>query len=1573
MKIKSKILISCTSVVLLLLCSALVVYAAFTFGTNTNGSGNFVENPEGTITTTTETLSLNEPGSTVDKLFNIKNSSTNAYAYTFALEFASSNTSGIEKSILVFQDQQFIGMLNEFILKEGDLFLPVLTSKKIFLNQNEEGSTQFTFELHNSVIGNSASSFEMKFIAYANTISVKDYTIVSNFSQLKNSITAVNKGMNKTLILSANIALEAPLFIQNSCTIDFNGYDIDLSTYAITLDGNNHSYNVTIKDSKNKEHSRIYAQGWIVNSTKALLVVNDNLKQFALNNIKISLCDEEQLLSAIEKRNQNISFSTTQEYHFLGGLECYMSLLKIDGVQLTSPSISILVQHNYTSLYDFTISNQTNSIMKTISYLIYGDSTEAEIDAALSHIYFYHANEQTINFDLFLPTSIKNLGANIQWWSSNENIMTSDGKTNEIDSGEVTLIATISYNDKVISRSFILNIVKETDDMRFQYLLAAIGTIELNSVYSVDNENSYAVLPTEQTYQNSPYNCKYLKIKNISYELEPTYYYLMSSTLNSGVPFVAVSQVTFQTFGQIKIHVEFESGTILSDYININIDLGDSEELIQMVVSYIQGTLNSTSVLQNILDTRSIAADGTFTSNGDFKLITEYQQFKLEYISTDTSRYTVSTSTAGEPVTIKILLENLPERDTQQKITVRISLIDDASGNTNIHEADLTFKLPGALHYSDILFANTNIYNVVLHQVLENADVLGIENIKNLPSNLIASYMLLYDIEKTTSISLVYGNNTSVVDPVDLTLFRDIINWATGSVQKPLNSNYIDNDLSWIESDGLSTISDAEELVILTYASRYPGFKALWNDILYTNYGQIRDNLLSQNDLNSIIAAATDPIYSALISWATSSTRNETAQAVIGQSINTSMLTYEVLSLRSDGNATISNEEERVILRYMMDIGKYDTFAPLWSTSITRNDTSISSKDEVILNSLFLAESETDYNTIDPILVVIKDWVEYYQTGSTQTITLSSFFSSKGYGTDLSAFGLQSFTEYNNSVSYTNWNIISTTTYYDNFLSKEECEVILAYANFCGYDTTNVFTSENISPASTNYTEKLSQGGGTFGGTSYYRITTSAWSTIFQSVKNSKTPTDPAYSTDYHSILTWMTGNSHVRILDLGLTTKSNEEFNILISDGTSAITFEEYTALIQYLSDPNVNASTSYNQVAASTILNNVFNFSFTNNELTQTEKNSLLSIFGNVASALEDILKNASSFGEAFQTENFDGLSTISYQEYLYLISLANSFENSNEYISQLNKALWFRPDMENYLKDLSNVNNFLSGNNSTDLELIESAIQPVIDKNYFEITTSNLDHSLPFIHFFSNLRSLTASGGVTGNNVSHTLFSSQAADEFFNSVTSYCKELVSLDLRWSGITTLDYISNLQNLLHLDLYGNQELTSLEALLDLRTSQLEFLDISSTNINLTLEKGIFEFLHLNSKSENKIFIWDDNEMSVLYKSTLTANQKLALEACFSLKYLSLITTQYTQLPSKIYLANNVSATIEWGYSTSGIQFAENATIVFIRDASGIIKRIQAVSSGYILLTATITINGESYTRYFITEVKIEF
>ena len=1620
---------------ILMFVFAITIYAAFTMTHNYEAEIEYHEIKNTTLSNEVENakVSFTHPGDKINVTYSLKNSDDREYQYYYSFE-TESNESKYFDMIYVYQNDEYCGVLRDYVGSN------LVEKKNLPFNEyifnGETKDTKFTFELHNeasSYVSNGLS-IEIKIVAHLSTTNVKEIIFADN-SNFAKAIQDAERSENITIVLKEDITTNI-VSISKSCVIDLCGNELSLSSVVNIGEG----VDLNIIDSRTG--GQVTGEGFNISSESSFVELNapvSTITSTAYNSSRLTEeLDEFYAINNTIKANED--FDVLGYYKTYGITASSDEVTIVDGVvkatTLNTNKVVAITVNNKT--YEFRYIGNDSTVIATIldNHLKHLSSFEAE------------ANGLQVQHDLFLPTSIKEYNATISWHSSNQKVLSNDGIILE-GQGNILLTATIKVYDIVFVQNYYIYIVQPDNLSKLQYLIAKVEqgfTLDNNTpddktddiIYDVilSSIGQYKYLPVagntslEHHYSLWTGDVK-LGITDIKYSLEATYQYLtLNQELNGEVvteASIGLNNITYSKAARVLITATFDNGEVLTSYIVITINLGESS-LADEVYDDVQIELNKVDVLQNILNTR--AENGVLNESGDFKIPAKIDIIKLQYTSLNTNLYSIQTNyvkdeqgnytTEVESYTVHfedLKYLNLSDSNIQIQCQIVVDSIDE-EGNieeTVINPKVLYFNVPGAITSNNFVsskivngalveekildFSNEKIETLFYSIKLQTLQQAGCEyydktnNIKLVdvtdPAEIkgLGQYILIDDIDHVNKLMFEFGRNETILNYYDINILSEIIAWATngdGAKVKVENSSFsgsIAANLLWLSSDGTTSISDEEVVVILSYTERYPGFKEIWDTVFNP-----LDNELTDDEISEMIEAlAQDKTYTSILKWIKeeSSTsipldqwlliideESEYYDAGLSEITNDlrnkisteKKLPLEFLSIVNGDNANVTNDEERIIIYYVLANcpEKYSVFISKWQENVKRQSDESSGVvyiEEVLPDSYIVDSSKTSNNVslekcYDPIFVAILNWACYCAneiTDTTQTSLSNALSNFEGITT---IYDIETYSSVKNYwYRYQTWiieGLIKSTLYYGNSINVTEWEVIMKYLEHYGIDeieygeeilsideiNTNVLQVLTINTDDVSE-EMLDQNNPAYVYMfNYNRVGTKRAPQLSEkflnaliSVINSKYQN----ISKYNSLVDW-TKNDSVElktwkeVINENISLSVNDIDNIRVKDCYVNLSYDEYYVLNKYLH--NIVLDNSINETMKDVLekiyLKNI-DMKFSKNNIS-TGYNGILSTVNDVGN-FDEIVENITSLGDDIpkDSEYDDNLPTVSPGEIEELIKVA--IENTN-FIKAIQDA--FTAYTITVTNGVITVTPVTTGDydrtlSNEDLVAIQNAIKQELefseDERYTHISmskiTENETETFKMLGYFDNLTELS----FRGSSAYYLFDSNESANGVFNVIALSCKKLEKLTMNYCGVSDISSITSLFNLTHLNLRSNyskeeenesvtvkydglENVSSLIELNDLKninnTDYFEYVNVYNTDVTTNRAQIVLGKLY---EENNDAKLWLDvfgEETTYPFENYLD-NNKMAIYALSLLFELEKLQNNYIILPGKVY------------------------------------------------------------------------
>lgn len=710
MKRRNKIII-CIIGILLFVAGSISAVAAIIARLSVRGDIEFTTttlDAEATYTSSTSNfnLSYSSAGDSKYVTATVTNNTTTDSLHVFheiSLQSGGSNT--LLAAILVYYNNEYVGTLSSIISNQTPL-----TSETSLIAPGKSLSDRITFELHNSAPSGlfDGKSCNITLTTYTENMDYEKYILVTNESEFSAAITDINSGyldVAPTIVLGNTITLTNPITIENRTTIATNGYSLTGS--------------ITINDTTST-------------SPDALLEIlgSGSVSSVTLGaNYDVSGAKNLVKEYALKKAEKGVVSSTP--LNIIGPYGFYNLSVTTDGfTSYESPNLTGSVNYN------------------TVSKLTLGGDTVAEVKVlgsvgslAASNLSHMPTTNEIISKDIFLPTSIPNENASISWQSSNEAVMSNEGRivaNGEVDE-TITLTATIKVNSTVLTRVFTFKVSIHINEINFQKLVQEMSPLIINLVddgteatkYYLPNVGSYDYVndkfesdydyrksfDTPSTNPTITWNAyRNIGLTDITYSMtqaksdEYSYITIDSTTNNK----IYLNSNTLSNYAKVTVTGTFENGEVYSSILNISIALGSDTQLLEKAFNSVDSALSDISILGNILSTR--AENGIIGEKGDFILPSKYgEAYTITYTCDSSIISSIDAVVeAGETTGYKFIVNPEEFNSTETSIPIYVTVTyHRTEGNINKSKA-IYIDAPAAIHKEDC--GSISIFNTLKYQ-----------------------------------------------------------------------------------------------------------------------------------------------------------------------------------------------------------------------------------------------------------------------------------------------------------------------------------------------------------------------------------------------------------------------------------------------------------------------------------------------------------------------------------------------------------------------------------------------------------------------------------------------------------------------------------------------------------------------------------------------------------------------------------------------------------------------------------------------------------------------------------------
>lgn len=1569
-----------------------------------------------------QSLVFSEPGDKIDIPLELLNLSPHIFHYYYKLSLK--DNTGLENAILVYLDGEFAGTLGA--LASGGT---AIDNGRFIMGAaggaNPTKKHVLTFELHAAAQGTYYADKTVKVTveSYAKTTNYQtDIFVADNEDDFINAVNDVNYGETPYIIrLTENITLTRSYALLNPCSIDLMGNKLDFNGFDIVL---RQSGTVKLFSSEKTEYTSLVegAGGFVLDSVNASFDIKDFVykekdeygkeintallysAKVGINSLEgVKLFDAEAAKNLMTGRfSQKIKAGLKggQSADVLGALIFYKTAggLEItpneadygyDGVSAKITAPAEVIRTYLTSI---------DIAGTSVEFKINGKDDESALGALLAnelgHIPTSFIDPGTqelvvpeVTSDLFLPTFVRQKNASVTWWSSNPTLMTASGKIGDTARGDVSLVATVHIGNSVYTSVFSFMVYRQDNEMKFQYLLALMNPISLGEIYDPGDPGSVHALPVVDSESANDYRVLYtggndLGLTGLEYSVEPVYYFLQIADTDHDDydNDLYLTQPTFQVFAQIQVTGHFGAEEYYGT-VNVEIELGSNTELQNMVYAYVQTKLNETNILKNIIETR--IENGMANEKGDFVLPSSYMGFTITY----------------DIPTVKNSLQRIvnirnPEDDTYKALinwamggVSGIAAESVAEGQDQSVAALVSDGQPTVSEDEEAaILSYTASKNYLGYPEEWEKYITGTQRSLNydLANGIISSITDLGNGTVLVAVNPIKFYSVDTEIPIDVTVF--LVGGEQGVDTRPLT--FSTPATLHIDKQGFSNIQIFRSVKLQVWQQLpmdekigLPSFEDgtitfedadLWKYLLVRDMGYAK-TLAFQNGSDK-------DIFSALLGWAKADESVKVKASEVAPDIDPS-----VADNMSDGKSYISLEEEAAIKAFFNQFfpEQYDDFISHWDDATTqaydfegRNgdyDTEL----DALINRCFedtaagyilpypKGSATVDHideflnwatkvpNWLDELLGLIKmsdSGITLAHNNSTQSDKKDTI--SQGEGDAIIAayagFGMNELgTAWSTAMSdmgysYDTWGftLADRTGFKNALLAAMKTKVGAAHDEVIEWATSG--TADPVSGIRTYLSGTNADSRATVS------LEEAALIKVFWTkVSGENTEFDAIWNNNVPSVKVFTeTGEGEVNSFVAGLMQSAEQDvlgIENQISIGMDAVLAQGYSEKIgtYYFYIGDTTPDYIQNNVYRLDYSQGVFGFENINTVVLGTEQ------------AMQAALDDAN--GLQIQDEG---------DAYLYTGDMG-VYEKNFIYVLRYN--LRYDSETEEYYREY----------------YFEKAQKPCF--------VSEAGGAIPLYYLYvTDLNTLAGSEGeaaerglmrmknltrlsVLGSAGRYTRIFSSAMNslKFFNSIADGNGTLKTLELINADLTDISEVYKLSNLVHLDLSGNGNLIRISALKKLVTDKLKHLDVSGTNISLDYSMHVLDAIYYdyynnpdNLEGSNPVApeIWytQAGERTLLNPG-LAPDKQEALKYLYYLKEITEIKTEKMLIPSKVY--DYVSgAAVEYGVTwqvVSGQAAVSSGAIV--KDPGG---------SGVAVISATVTVNGDSYTRYFIITLR---
>lgn len=664
----------------------------------------------------TNLLRFTEGGQQEIMTARVENHCTGPLHYYFTVQ--ATEDAPLADAVLVYYNQHFIGTLAEVSRKQIQL-----EEAASVVAEEDDAENRIIFELHQAAQESyyDGKSVAVTVTAYTESVDVVDAIYVSDALEFHRAVDDINSGMLLNavdtlternyeegkmvgvpkIVLMNNIVAED--VIKHPCAIELNGY-----TLSGSLEINDSHTVVDVRNTNTETgmEAKVTLRAYDAAMTEKLL--------------------KERILSRCGE-----GLVAGQKMPVLGTLAFY-------GCSITVPDAS-----NYTFQKDWiTAGSLTETAVEEIlvALPLFGnfpvDFKVLGTNENLAAEYLTHmpTNTDTISWDLFLPTAIKEKNATITWTSMNPDIMDDSGRivAPHAKQEPVELLAEIRVNDTVSTARYSFNVTARSNESNFYKLVAEISPMTVYYVYDSDNipyttyylpvaEGSYSYKTDYSTPEASDYyenNPSYLwkaysdigltKLEYYMTDEQKADYDYIELKQSGDNYYILLNQYTPNNYARINVKGTYATGEEYTSIVNVIIATGKNTELMEVAFHAVAEKLNEIDVLYNMLTTRK--ADGMLNEKGDFTMPAKFEEYVIEYSAVNDVISGITLSADGAEYTISVDPTKFATQETKVPLNCTIR-----HGSKVENTRTLYFTVPAVIHTEEL--GNANIFNAVKYQV----------------------------------------------------------------------------------------------------------------------------------------------------------------------------------------------------------------------------------------------------------------------------------------------------------------------------------------------------------------------------------------------------------------------------------------------------------------------------------------------------------------------------------------------------------------------------------------------------------------------------------------------------------------------------------------------------------------------------------------------------------------------------------------------------------------------------------------------------------------------------------------
>ena len=597
----------------------------------------------------------------------------------------------VKSSILVYTDGVFAGTLAH-LTEAGEYSLPdlaYLPGKAAGAAKTSDAHT-FEFVLHAAADVYAGTTVSLALYDRAENADARDLLFLKSEEDFAHAVSDINSGLLlgsdgavgvPRLVLAKDISLAGAYTVTRPFILDLRGHTLT-GGGSITLRAD-----TTVTSSALYDSVPAFGVSLVLDSDGAALDLRDLTTKdgaYAAGNcvaaVTVNAFSAEKvsaLLSSRLKANLGDGFSGGETRTALSSLAFYLSdkvTLTPDGCTLSGDTVAAAVcDATHPASLTLSVGGAEDSVCH---FKVFGQDDEAVLQALrngpLAHLEALNGTAESITSDLFLPTFLREYGTSIEWQSGSPDVISSEGRIRDVvtDGETVTLYAIVHINESTYTLSYSFAVSSINNSLRFSNFIAQLSPLTLKEVWrgntdtaSEDFRKSHQFLPVTVSSSSYHYTKAFtspadaslttaqliwegyedIGLETLTYSQDATYNYVSVYTNAAGEQAVFLNTPVFSSFAQINLSATFTGDDeVYSGTVNIIIETGNYEELLDEVFHYIQKQYDATDLYLNTVLSRMQV--GMAQESGEFFVDTIYS---ISASSTSSSKYAITLDTAG--------------------------------------------------------------------------------------------------------------------------------------------------------------------------------------------------------------------------------------------------------------------------------------------------------------------------------------------------------------------------------------------------------------------------------------------------------------------------------------------------------------------------------------------------------------------------------------------------------------------------------------------------------------------------------------------------------------------------------------------------------------------------------------------------------------------------------------------------------------------------------------------------------------------------------------------------------------